>query len=128
MRKRLNLLLHVTTSSTGLRRVWILVFADRAPHRWNLHRRRPYQHERQHGEKHGGHVNSKAGRWQDGVVLNRRKRKGSGMKIKETDEVIRRCFTISYETRACFAYAYTWSTKILAQALVVLEEASKLQL
>jgi len=44
------------------------------------------------------------------------------------NQVIRCCFAVSYETRARFAHTYTWTAEVLAQTLVVLEEASKFQL
>ena len=39
IRKRIDLLLQVTTPTAGLRRIRVLVSPDRTPHRWNLHRR-----------------------------------------------------------------------------------------
>ena len=48
---------------------------------------------------------------------------GKGMG-RETDEVICGCLAVSYEACARLAYAYAWASEILAQPLVVLEEAA----
>ena len=37
MRKRESILLQRTTPTAGLRRIRIVIFANRTPYRWNLH-------------------------------------------------------------------------------------------
>jgi hypothetical protein len=46
-RKRVSFLLQRTTPTAGLRRIRIVTFANRTPHRWNLHTgtRHQYRHE-----------------------------------------------------------------------------------
>ena len=46
---------------------------------------------------------------------------------ERTDEVICSCLAISYEACARLAYAYAWAAEILAQPLVMLEEAAELE-
>ena len=47
---------------------------------------------------------------------------------ERTDEVICSCLAVSYEACARLAYAYAWAAEILSQPLVVLEEATELEL
>ena len=47
---------------------------------------------------------------------------------ERTDEVICSCLAVSDEACARLAYTYAWATEILAQPLVVLEEAAELEL
>lgn len=47
---------------------------------------------------------------------------------ERTDEVIRSCLAISYEACTRLTYAYAWAAEILAQPLVVFEEAAELKL
>lgn len=132
MRRSIDFLLQVTTPTARLRCIRVLVSPYRTPHRWNLHRENTRISKEDGGKRSAAKPATKA----VGLERDRRgngkrqKGRGGGAKRRErgTDQVICCCFAVSYETCARFAHTYTWTSEVLAQTLVVLEEASKFQL